>query len=58
MKKSKQENHPQLGEKNSQYGKVWIYNENEKISKSIKKELLNDYIKLGWKKGRKMKFPT
>ena len=58
MKKYKQENHPQLGEKNSQYGKVWIYNENEKISKSIKKELLNDYIKLGWKKGRKIKFPT
>ena len=56
IKLTKSINHGQLGEKNSQFGKVWIYNEVEKISKSIKKDQLDDYIKLGWKKGRKMKF--
>lgn len=46
----------QSGSNNSNYGKIWIYNENEKISKSIKKDELDNYIQLGWKKGRKIKF--
>ena len=46
----------QMGQKNSQYGTCWIHNLNEKKSIIIQKEQLNDYIKLGWIKGRKMKF--
>ena len=46
----------QLGEKNSHFGTVWIYNLELKISKSIKKEELEVYINQGWIKGRKMKF--
>ena len=43
----------QKGSGNSQYGKVWIYSELEKISKRINK---NDPIPDGWLKGRKIKF--
>jgi len=46
----------QKGEKNSQFGSVWIYNLEEKISKKIKKDELPTYENLGWLKGRKMKF--
>jgi len=46
--------HHQQGEKNSQYGTCWIYNDKE--SKKIKKEQLEEYISLGWIKGRKIKF--
>ena len=52
MKKSKQENHPKLGEKNSQYGTCWIHNNKE--NKKIPKDQLSEYEKLGWIKGRKM----
>lgn len=48
----------QLGEGNSQYGKCWVYNEELKISKSIDKKLLDNFIKNGWKKGRKINFNT
>jgi hypothetical protein len=41
----------QKGEKNSQFGTCWITKEGE--NKKIKKELLEDYIKDGWIKGRK-----
>jgi len=41
------------GEKNSQYGTCWIHNENKNMK--IKKEQINDYINLGWIKGRKMR---
>lgn len=44
----------QRGSGNSQYGTVWIYNEELKQSKKIKKEELEKYLSLGWKKGRKM----
>lgn len=44
----------QQGEKNSQYGTCWIYNDKECIK--IKKEQLEEYISKGWIKGRKMKF--
>lgn len=56
MKESFKKINHQKGEKNSQFGKIWIYNENKKISKSIKKELLEDYLINGWKRGRKIKF--
>lgn len=46
----------QKGTNNSNYGKCWIYNNNLKQSISIKKDELNNYLKLGWIKGRKMKF--
>ena len=40
-----------IGEKNSQFGTCWITKEGE--NKKIKKELLENYIKDGWIKGRK-----
>lgn len=40
--------------RNSQYGKCWVMHP-EHGNKSIKKELLNDYINLGYKPGRKIK---
>lgn len=46
----------QQGEKNSQFGTCWIYNLDNKECIKIKNEQLDDYIKLGWIKGRKMKF--
>ena len=51
-------NKHQQGKKNSQYGTCWIYklNENnEPINIKIKKEELDNYIKEGWIKGRKIK---
>lgn len=41
----------QSGEKNSQYGKVWIFNYDKKISRSINKEELDKYIGEGWRLG-------
>lgn len=46
----------QKGEGNSQFGTMWVYNLEEKISKKIKKEEFPKFEKLGWLKGRKMKF--
>ena len=46
----------QKGENNSNFGKCWIYNEELKENKSIKKEDLDQWLEKGWKKGRKMKF--
>lgn len=40
------------GEKNSSFGTCWIFNEKE--SKKIKKDEIQKYLELGWKKGRKM----
>ena len=44
------------GKNNPNYGKVWIYNLDLKISKSVKKEDLNLYLDQGWLKGRKQKW--
>lgn len=41
------------GEKNSQYGKIWIHSLEHKISKRINKE---ECIPEGWHLGRKIKF--
>ena len=46
----------QKGENNNNYGKCWIYNDNLKENKSIKKEDLDKWLENGWKKGRKIKF--
>lgn len=46
------QNH-QKGEKNSQYGTCWIYNDVE--NKKIQKSDLDNYISLGWKQGRRIK---
>jgi hypothetical protein len=43
----------QKGELNSQYGTCWIMKDN--VSKKIKNEELESYIKDGWIKGRKCK---
>jgi len=44
----------QSGEKSSQYGTCWIHN--NKVSKKINKDDLNEYLTEGWIVGRKMKF--
>jgi len=46
----------QRGEKNSQYGKCWVYNLELKENKTIKKEEINEWLEKGWIKGRKQKF--
>jgi len=46
----------QKGEKNSQFGTVYIYNLDKKVSKRIKKEELPVFLEQGWLKGRKIKF--
>jgi hypothetical protein len=43
-----------VGDKNSQFGTCWIYNDKE--SKKIKKEELNSHLSNGWIKGRKMQW--
>ena len=45
-----------IGEKNSQFGTIWIYSLEEKLSKKITKDELQNHIDDGWLKGRKMKF--
>lgn len=58
LKQIHKEHKHQQGEKNSQYGTCWVYrlNENNKpISIKIKKEEIDNYIKDGWIKGRKIK---
>lgn len=41
------------GTNNPMFGKCWIYNLNLKENKQIKKEELENYLSLGWLKGRK-----
>jgi hypothetical protein len=43
----------QSGVKNSQFGKVWIFNEHEKRSIAVKREEIEKFFAKGWKKGRK-----
>jgi|SRR5208282_1099456 len=44
------------GEKNNQFGKIWIYNLTDKVSKVIEKKVLHQYLSAGWLVGRKIKF--
>lgn len=46
----------QKGELNSNYGHCWIYNDETEENKNIKKELLDEFLRKGWKKGRKTKY--
>lgn len=46
----------QVGTQNSQFGTVWIYSEEERVTKKIQHHELNHWIELGWKRGRKIKF--
>lgn len=46
----------QKGELNSQFGKIWIHNEEEKINKKTTIEYLEEYLKKGWKRGIRMKY--
>lgn len=46
----------QRGSKNSQFGKIWVYNLELKESKKIEKNELDLYLRSGWSRGRKMKF--
>ena len=45
-----------VGEKNSSFGTVWIFNESLEQNKKVKKEQADDFLKQGWKLGRKMKY--
>ena len=44
----------QLGKRNSQFGKMWIHSEELKISKSVLKSNIDQYLTVGWKIGRKL----
>jgi hypothetical protein len=55
QKKALKEIKHQQGEKNSQYGKRWIYSLEEQRSTRIGKD---DPLPEGWLEGRKMKFPS
>ena len=46
----------QRGNSNSQYGKMWVYNDELKVNKRIEDKELEDMINLGYKKGMKMKY--
>jgi len=48
--------HLRIGDKNGSFGTVWIYNENLEQNKKVKKEQVDDFLKQGWKLGRKMNF--
>ena len=56
MRNTFQSHTHQQGIKNSQYGHIWVYNEELMINKSIKREDFEIYEKNGYKKGRKMSF--
>lgn len=45
----------QVGNKNSQYGTCWIYNDKLKENKKIEKDYLEKWALKGWVKGRKIK---
>ena len=42
----------QKGEKNSQFGKVWIKNEKLNLDMKTSKERLEEYLSSGWERGR------
>jgi hypothetical protein len=46
----------QKGIDNSQYGKIWIHNDDLGINKKVNKDELDDMINIGFKKGMKMKY--
>lgn len=56
MKMSKSQQGKHIGSKNSQFDTMWIYNETMRKSIKIKKNEFDNYERLGWLKGRKIKF--
>ena len=46
----------QKGEGNSQYGKIWIYNDEIKINKRIREDELKEMLDAGFKRGLKMEY--
>ena len=46
----------QKGIGNSQYGKIWIYNDDLEINKKVNEKELENMINIGFKKGMKMKY--
>jgi len=46
----------QKGEKNSQYGKCWVYNDSEMINIKIHKDQIDNYTEKGWELGLKMEY--
>ena len=55
-KKISEKNKRMVGELNSCWGTVWIYNENLEQNKKVKKEEAETFLKQGWKLGRRMNF--
>ena len=45
-----------VGEKNSAFGSIWIYNKSLEQNKKVKKEQVETFLNQGWKLGRKMNF--
>ena len=46
----------QKGERNSQYGKVWLHHDIRRESLAVERSTLEEYINCGWVVGRKMKW--
>lgn len=46
----------QQGERNSQFGNSWVFNEDLKQSKTVPKIDLEEWLSIGWTKGRKLSF--
>ena len=55
-KKIGEKNKRMVGELNSNWGTVWIYNDSLEQNKKVKKEEVETFLNQGWKLGRKMKF--
>ena len=54
MSETHQKNGHQVGNKNSNYGNVWIHNIDLKKSIRIPRQELQNYLDTGWTKGRKI----
>lgn len=55
-KKIGEKNKRMVGELNSNWGMVWIYNESLEQNKKVKKEEVETFLNQGWKLGRRMNF--
>ena len=58
MKEYKDKNHPQLGEKNSQFGTKCIYNEELRKTTHVKESDVESYLNNGWKLGAVYKWDS
>ena len=53
---SKVQSRKQAGEKNSQFGRIWVYNDEIQKSKKISKNEKDVWLAAGWKEGRVIDF--